>query len=153
MITVEISQEFQSQIDSELLEKCARTALCHQSVSQGAELTIVITTDEQLHDLNRQFLGIDAPTDVLSFGADFMDPESGSPYLGDIIISFPQAARQAAVGEHDPIAEVQLLVAHGVLHLLGYDHAHPAEKTAMWAAQREILDQVGLKDIEIPHSE
>ncbi|MCK7481783.1 MAG: rRNA maturation RNase YbeY [Candidatus Moduliflexus flocculans] len=104
--------------------------------------------------MNRDYLGIDAPTDVLSFPASEtdgsqIDPEAGSPYLGDILISLPYAARSAAQAGHPLEAEVQLLVVHGVLHLLGHDHAKVREKAKMWKAQAEILESLGLGHIKI----
>ena len=107
------------------------------------DLTLVIGSDDQLQELNRQYLGIDAPTDVLSFQADELDPETGRRYLGDVIISYPRAQAQAQAGGHAASAELQLLVVHGVLHLLGHDHGAPAEKEAMWALQAEVLQRLG----------
>ena len=149
MITLEISEGYQSQVESQRIEKAALTALKHQFVSEKAELTIVITDDEQINQLNLQYRDIDAPTDVLSFPADFLDPENEVPYLGDIIISFPRAKQQAEAGGHSTLAEMQLLTVHGVLHLLGYDHADPTGKNEMWVAQREILSQLGLESLKI----
>ncbi|MGH2523455.1 MAG: rRNA maturation RNase YbeY, partial [Anaerolineales bacterium] len=87
-------------------------------------------------------LGHDYPTDVLSFPSEETDPETGMRYFGDIAISFPHAHAQAAAGGHPVAAELQLLVVHGVLHLLGHDHAKRAEKARMWAAQAEILKKL-----------
>ena len=143
MITLEISEAYRTLVDSAALEEAAQAALRHQSAPEGASLTLVITDDAQLHALNRQYRGVDAPTDVLSFNADFTDPESDSPYLGDILISWERAAAQAAAGGHPVLDELRLLTVHGVLHLLGHDHADPEEKSRMWAAQNEILQQLG----------
>ena len=153
MITSEISEGYQSQVDADLIEKTAYSTLVHQSAHHDLEMAIVITNDEQLHALNRQFLDIDAPTDVLSFPADFTDPDNEAPYLGDILISFPRAAYQASIAGHAVMAEIQLLVVHGVLHLLGHDHAEPSEKAKMWSAQREIIQQLGLGNMKIPESD
>ena len=78
-----------------LLERAARATLIHQKRSADADLSIVLTDDKRLQKLNRDYLGIDAPTDVLSFPASESDPETGSPYLGDILISIPRAKAQA----------------------------------------------------------
>ncbi len=137
-------------LDVQLLDLAARAALAHQSAR--GDLSIVLTDDSQLQQLNRDFLDIDAPTDVLSFPASETDPESGTAYLGDVIISVPRAREQALGAAHPLDSEVQLLVVHGVLHLLGYDHAEPAEKSRMWAAQAAILRSIGLGDIEIRES-
>ena len=134
-------------VEGETLERAASAALDHEA-AQG-DISIVLTDDEQLHGLNRDYLGIDAPTDVLSFPAAETDPDTGQPYLGDILISLQRAARQAEAGGHSLAAEVQLLVVHGVLHLVGHDHAQPEEKARMWAAQAAILQTLGLGNIQI----
>jgi probable rRNA maturation factor len=122
-----------------LLKAAARRAL-HSAYSGGeADVTVLLTDDGQVQALNRQYLEIDAPTDVLSFPAGETDPDSGNLYLGDVIISYPRALAQAETGGHSVEAELQLLVVHGVLHLLGYDHAEEAEQAAMWAVQAEIM--------------
>ncbi len=134
-------------VASDFIERAAQKALAHQS-SDG-EITILLTDDAQLHQLNRDYLGIDSPTDVLSFPASETDPETGARYLGDIIISIPRAESQARAAGHPLEAEVQLLVVHGVLHLLGHDHAHAEEKSKMWKAQGEILETLGIGEIKI----
>ena len=150
MINVESKIDFLT----ELLERAARAALTHQEQSPDADLSVVLTDDARLQQLNRDYLGIDAPTDVLSFPASESDgsetdPETGSPYLGDILISIPRAKAQAKAAGHALESEVQLLVVHGVLHLLGHDHAKPKEKAKMWKAQSEILESLGLGRIQI----
>ena len=145
MITIETETKFQN----ELIERAVNTALEHQSESLDSELTIVLTDDSKIQVLNRDFLGLDAPTDVLSFPASETDPETGARYIGDIIISIPYAARSAEKAGHPVEAEVQLLVVHGVLHLLGHDHAEKEEKSQMWKAQSEILESLGLGNIKI----
>lgn len=127
-----------------LLERAARQALQRAGALPEADISIVLTGDEQLHALNRQFLDIDAPTDVLSFpGGEETDPDTKTPYLGDILISYPRAQAQAAAGGYPVGDELQLLTVHGVLHLLGYDHAEEAEKAEMWALQAAILNDLG----------
>ena len=132
-----------------LLERAALATLSHQKESPEADLTIVLADDAHLHELNRDYLGVDAPTDVLSFPASEMDPQTGSRYIGDIIISVPYAAKGAAKAGHPVESELQLLVVHGVLHLLGHDHAEPKEKAKMWKAQAEVLKSLGLGKIQV----
>lgn len=146
MIHIQPHPDF-SKID--VLEQTARAALDHQSVKDDVALSIILTDDEQLRVLNRDYLGIDSPTDVLSFPASEADPETGARYLGDILISVPRAAEQAKAAGHDLRSELQLLVIHGVLHLLGHDHAEAEEKAHMWAAQAEVLEGCGLGHIKI----
>ncbi|HUG34407.1 MAG TPA: rRNA maturation RNase YbeY [Anaerolineales bacterium] len=136
----------------ELVKRAARAALTHQERSPGADLSVVLTDDKHLHELNQDYLGMDAPTDVLSFPASESDPETGAPYLGDILISIPRAKAQAKAAGHALDTEVQLLVVHGVLHLLGHNHAKPGEKSKMWKAQAEILAELGLSGITIQES-
>ena len=133
----------------ELLERAAQAVLENASQPSESELSIILTDDARLHELNLNYLGVDAPTDVLSFPASETDPETGGHYIGDILISLPRAGAQAEAAGHALEAEVQLLVVHGVLHLLGHDHAEPEEKTRMWHAQAEILKSLGLNNIQI----
>ena len=144
---IHIESEFPALHD--LLERAANTALEHQAHSSDSELSIILTDDARLHELNLNYLGVDAPTDVLSFPASETDPETGAHYLGDILISLPRAQAQADAAGHPLEAELQLLVVHGVLHLLGHDHAQAEEKARMWKAQAEILEGLGLGRIQI----
>ncbi len=154
MIYIELKQDFSN---TALLEQAARLTLDTSTpVGSGfdfdlanADMSIVLTDDAQLRELNREYLGIDAPTDVLSFPSDEEDPETGTPYLGDILISIPRAAQQAEAAGHPVEAEVQLLVVHGTLHLLGHDHAEAAEKARMWQAQSEVMAKLGLSHIKV----
>jgi len=114
------------------------------------DLTIVLTGDEKLRQLNRDYLNLDSPTDVLSFPASEQDPETGTSYLGDVLISVPRAKIQADRAGHTLEEELQLLVVHGVLHLLGYDHASVRQKSGMWKAQDRVLADLGLSGIKIP---
>lgn len=145
MITIESKYD----VPQALVERAARLALKHQKESLEVNLSVVLTDSRKLRTLNRDYLGIDAPTDVLSFPASESDPQTGARYLGDILISVPYAARGARKAGHPLEAELQLLVVHGVLHLLGHDHAKPRTKSRMWKAQREILTELGLGDIQI----
>jgi probable rRNA maturation factor len=133
----------------DLLERAASATLEHEAQSLDSELSVILTDDARLHELNLNYLGVDAPTDVLSFPASETDPETGARYIGDILISIPRAQTQADAAGHSLEAEVQLLVVHGVLHLVGHDHAEAKEKARMWKAQAEILERLGLGQIQI----
>jgi probable rRNA maturation factor len=154
MIHIEVKKGFS---DVALLEHAARLTLDKTAplsdginfVPANADMTIVLTDDSQLHELNREYLGVDAPTDVLSFPAFESDPETGTPYLGDILISIPRAKKQAEAAGHSVEDEVQLLVVHGTLHLLGHDHAEAEEKARMWKAQAEVMSELGLSHIKV----
>jgi probable rRNA maturation factor len=149
MIFIELNPVLSQTMEIELVEKTALEALKHQSIPEPVDLTIVLSDDTQLQQLNLEYLGIDAPTDVLSFPAGETDPETGDLYLGDIIISVPRAALQANAAGHKTEQEVQLLIVHGVLHLLGHDHGELEEKARMWKAQGEILEILGLANIQV----
>jgi probable rRNA maturation factor len=135
---------------SRAVAEAAHQALTHCTAVDGAALTILLTDDDYLQQLNHQYRGEDRPTDVLSFPAG--EPVPGAPeadgYLGDIAISVPHAERQAEAQGHPAPAELQLLAVHGVLHLLGHDHLDAAEKATMWAEQAAILGELGLGDIQ-----
>ena len=136
--------------DGAFLKNAAQETLHYTNTPSTAELTIIITDDAQLHDLNHQYRGVDAPTDVLSFPAGETDLDSGGLYLGDILISYPRALAQATEGGHPIEDELQLLVVHGVLHLLGNDHTDEAEKASMWSTQTVILDRLGCTSVTSP---
>ena len=154
MINIDNQMDFR---ETALLERAALITL--ESVSPlnpdlgpesaHADMTIVLTDDRQLHELNLDYLGVDSPTDVLSFPAGEVDPETEALYLGDIAVSIPRATQQAQTGGHPLEAEVQLLVVHGTLHLLGYDHSTDEEKAVMWAEQARVLERLGLSRITI----
>ncbi len=143
-IDVQIDSAYTGQVSEEGLTRAATVALDYQSVREPTGLSIVVTGDGMLRRLNRTYRGVDAPTDVLAFGS--ADDPFASGYLGDVVISFPQAEAQARRAGHPLEAEFQLLVVHGVLHLLGHDHAEPdpSGKAEMWSAQAAILRELGL---------
>ena len=111
-----------------------------------AELSVLLTNDAQIHALNRRHRQQDKPTDVLSFpldeggGAD--GAVSGTRLLGDVVISLDTAARQARSRKRERLPEVRFLLAHGILHLLGYDHGNPREKREMDAMTRRLVGAV-----------
>ncbi len=127
------------------LRTAVTVTLRHEKHKLPAEITVLLTNDDQLQALNKEYRGINEPTDVLSFEAGETMPgmEEDERYLGDIVISVPTAERQARQGGHSLKAELQLLTVHGTLHLLGHDHEEPDEKDRMWWAQASILAQLG----------
>jgi probable rRNA maturation factor len=139
---VQIAARYRARVKPAVLRKAARAALDQQRINRRVELTIVVTGNAQLRALNRAFRQVDASTDVLSFSADDQ-PGPASGYLGDVVISYPQAKAQARSDGHPAEAELQLLVVHGVLHLLGHDHYDEAEKKVMWRAQAAVLKKLG----------
>jgi len=129
--------------DQDDLALAVQSVLKAEGCSEG-EVTVLLTDDAQIRELNRDYAGVDAPTDVLSFSAREGDPAfviapEAATYLGDIVISVPYAAHQAAEQGHSLAAELRLLVVHGTLHLLGYDHSTEEERAEMWRRQDSIL--------------
>ncbi len=124
-------------------------------------ISLVIADDETVHGLNRDYRGLDEPTDVLAFplwesrlgedddapvgngSIDGLPPDASAP-VGEVVISYPQAAKQARESRKLVRAEMALLVVHGVLHLIGYDHADDCEKQRMWAVQDNVLARVNM---------
>jgi len=119
--------------------------LAAEEVADGTAVTLLLAADDLLHELNREHRGVDGPTDVLSFASDDGEPFPGAPdpeeppYLGDIVISLPIAARQAAEAGLTPDLELRHLVVHGLLHILGYDHEVDADRVAMEAREESFL--------------
>ncbi len=116
------------------------SALLEATDLAEAELSLVLCDDAFIHALNRDYRGKDSPTDVLAFAqreGEGADPEDLT--LGDVVISIPTAARQAAQRDHSTAREVQVLLVHGFLHLLGYDHGDDAEEAEMQAAATKLL--------------
>jgi len=147
MIDIQIDPRFAGKVDEDRLRHLIAQALELEGRS-GGELTILITGDEQIQELNRRYRGVDAPTDVLSFGVvgdeeAFVTPPEASAYLGDIVVSYPRALEQAHEYGHSVEEEMDLLAVHGLLHLLGYDHETEAGRRAMWARQEHVLKMRG----------
>jgi probable rRNA maturation factor len=143
MENIHIAEQFDNEVDPGALEKAALLTLAEQSPAEEVNLSVVVEDNQQLHALNLEFLGVDSPTDVLSFFEDELDPETGERYLGDVIISYPQAQKQGSIAGHSTGSELDLLVVHGVLHLMGYDHSTDEEKEKMWEIQRKVLLKLG----------
>ena len=148
MILITVQDKFRELIADQILKSAAEAVLLECGLPDSPSLLIRITDDDELKTLNLQYRGIDNSTDVLSFPADFEDPDLGSRYLGDVVIAYPRAEEQAQKRGHFVEAELQLLVVHGTLHLLGYDHGEKTEKEEMWLIQSRILEVLGL-DIEV----
>lgn len=142
-IEVQVEPALSEAVAVEEIARAVRYVLEQEHQPEAAEVTVVIADDAQVRELNRAFRAVDSPTDVLAFPArsedGFVNPPELPPYLGDIVVSFPTAAAQAAEQGHSVEAELTLLVIHGCLHLLGYDHADENERDAMWARQDDLV--------------
>ena len=146
MFEIEIQNDAGYPINEGQLIEAAQWVLADHVPEQHCAMTVVISDDEHVAQLNRQYRGVDAPTDVLSFPAD--EPPIVLPdeprYLGDLVIAYPYAAAQAEREGHAIQESLVLLVVHGTLHLLGYDHDNMARRSEMWAAQARALNALNI---------
>ena len=154
-INVQIKRGLKSSISRGWLTGICKTALTEEKLTEPVEIECVITDDSTIQRLNKQFRNLNEPTDVLSFafkdiamgarGAGFPAVPEGPEVLGQIIISFPTAVRQAAEHSHSVDQELTMLVVHGMLHLLGYDHQVPADTRKMRQREKYIIKRLGEK--------
>ncbi|NJN81114.1 MAG: rRNA maturation RNase YbeY [Caldilineaceae bacterium] len=154
-IELQIDPEFFDEVDGASIVAAIDATLRHQQTGL-ANMSVVITDNREIQRLNNAYRGVNAPTDVLSFSNLERRPDALielaippelaaelGQYLGDIIIAFPYAAKQAADYGNSIDSELRLLAVHGTLHLLGYDHADPEQEAQMWAIQDEVLAHFG----------
>lgn len=143
-MTVEINNESGVEVDEAQIVRMAKFALAKMNVHPDAELSIVCSDEETMAKLHVDFMDEPGPTDVLSFPMDELrpgTPERPTPpgLLGDIVLCPSFAKGQADAAGHPLMDELLLLTTHGVLHLLGYDHAEPEEELEMFGLQKSIL--------------
>ena len=146
-IEISVEEEFQGSVDEDRARKIAQNVLNAEGVALPYEVSLVFTDSEMVQRLNRDYRGIDEPTDVLAFymlpqrevDDYFALPPDGVLRLGEVIISYPQAIEQAKEQEHSTEQELALLIIHGILHLLGYDHEQPEEGKRMRGREKELL--------------
>ena len=142
-ISVRVEPAFADLVSERPVKQIARKVLESEDVDDGSELSVVITGDETVQELNRRFRDRDETTDVLSFGpdngTDFATPPGTRRQLGEVVISFPTARRQADEAGHEVLDELLHLLAHGILHILGYDHEQPDEAEAMRKKEESVL--------------
>ena len=155
-VDIQVDNRFAAAVDTALIERTIAAVLAGESVTDPIEVSVLVGDDATLRGLNRDYRGIDAPTDVLSFadegsaGVDsahpsFVRPPDAPRYLGDIAISYERVAAQAEEYGHSPARELAYLTAHGVLHLLGYDHERGTDEAAAMRAREEAaMELLGL---------
>lgn len=145
-----------SQEQHDLVEHVLQFAAQKLQLADSTEMSVTLMNNPAIKRINAQYRGVDRATDVLSFAAEengdespiIMDPELAAELptnLGDLFVSMDKVAEQAKFLGHSPERELGFLVVHGFLHLNGYDHEQPADEKKMFALQREILDEYGLK--------
>jgi len=153
-LTIEIVNESGTAVDETALASVARYALDRLRIHPLAELSVLIVDEAAMTELHERWMGEPGPTDVLSFPMDELrppapvggtsgrggdDPGPDPALLGDVVLCPPVAAAQANQAGHSMQAELELLCAHGILHLLGYDHADPEEEAVMFGLQNQLL--------------
>ncbi|MCI7790677.1 MAG: rRNA maturation RNase YbeY [Lachnospiraceae bacterium] len=156
----ETNQELPFDVE-EIVNKVIEKALEQEKCPYEASVAVLLTDNEGIHVMNKEYRNIDRPTDVLSFPnvdyeepadfsgiedaiEDYFDPETGELCLGDIVISIDKVYEQAREYGHAPLREFAFLVAHSILHLLGYDHMETEEAKVMETKQEEILTSLGI---------
>ena len=152
-VDVQIDERFADAAGAELIERAVVQTLVGEGIAGTVQVSVLVTDDAALHALNRDYRGVDAPTDVLSFAAEeetsgpaFVLPPGTPRYLGDIAISYERVVAQAAEYGHSRERELAYLTAHGVLHLLGYDHERGTEDAVTMRAREEAtMDRLGLQ--------
>ncbi len=144
-MTIEISNESEISVDEARVLQLASFALNELKIHPKAELAIQFVNEAAMEVLHIQWMDEPGPTDVLSFPMDELRPGSESEItppglLGDIVVCPQVAIKQAETAGHETINEILLLTTHGILHLLGFDHAEPDEEREMFGLQKSILD-------------
>ena len=168
-VNVFVAPRYRRALPTGQIRAWAETALARLELLDTTGVDITVTDDAPVHELNRAYRGLDEPTDVLSFpytdraapgkhqGAlppastpeAFVLPEGEAASLGEIVIAFPYAQRHAVEKGCPAAHEVALLVVHGVLHLIGYDHEEPEERALMWARTAELLDALRIHGVPL----
>ena len=161
-INVLIEEGFEECLEASWLQSVAEQILVAQGADPSAELDLVITDQAKVQQLNLSYLGRDEPTDVLAFPMlpepiaegetqkdtpPFVVPPDGVTRLGEVIISYPQSVVQAEEHQHSVKKEIAILIIHGVLHLLGYDHDKPELEHQMRTREAEILNSIEEKSL------
>lgn len=141
---IDVNNETDVQVDEIEFAELSAFVLRELHVAEGAELSILFVDEQAMEELHVKWMDEPGPTDVLSFPMDELRPgtaDSPTPagLLGDVVLCPTVAAKQAVAAGHTPEEEMLLLTTHGILHLLGYDHAEPDEEKEMFALQRQLL--------------
>jgi probable rRNA maturation factor len=159
-MSIEVSNESGIDVSEEELISVARFVIKKLEVNPAAELSMVLLDSAAMADLHMRWMDLPGPTDVMSFPMDELEPggrpdspEPGPSMLGDIVLCPAFAGEQAATAGHSLGHELALLTVHGVLHLLGYDHAEPNEEKEMFALQGQLLEEWVADQVQAYHQE
>lgn len=135
-----------SKVGGKRLERVAETVFAEEKIKGESEVSLVFVGEKRIRNLNKTYRGIDRVTDVLSFEGenedDFISPEDGVSYLGEIFICLPRAKKQAREKEHSIEKEIDILLVHGLFHLLGYDHIKDEDYAVMNAKEEKTLKKL-----------
>ncbi len=142
-------------VNADRLIYAARLTLKQNEATDRGGITIVLTGDDEVRALNREYRHVDSVTDVLTFPAyplpdDIVQEMDEPPYLGDLVIAYPYTCAQAERLGHSPADSLSLLVVHGTLHLLGHDHDTPERRAAMWDVQANALRALSISEDIVP---
>lgn len=148
-IKLEIANEHDYVIPGNLI-KIVEETLEFLSIQRNTIISLAFLDEDEISRLYNKYYGYAQSTDVLSFNSNTVDPETGSLILGDILICFPFVEKQAISLNNSIDAEISLLIIHGILHLLGYDHIEDSMKNEMWTLQAEILARLKITINSIP---
>lgn len=161
-ISVQVDENFGDLVSDQWLEGTAQRVLALESPAPEAKVSVIVSSDQVVRDLNKRHRGLDENTDVLAFSfshqgeyhgehkpspqpderVNFVLPPGETESLGEVVISYPQAKRQAAQSGHPVLKELAILLTHGLLHLLGHDHAEPEKESVMRRIEAQVLAQV-----------
>jgi probable rRNA maturation factor len=148
MVNIKIHRLYRVDVKKEKIITAITSTLLNEKLDpQNIIVTVVISNDKFIKNLNDSYLHSNLVTDVLAFPAAENDPETNKLYLGDIILSFPQLKKQSNLNPNGLDGELSLLCVHGALHLLNYDHGTLLQKKKMWKKQTEIMAELGYSDI------
>ncbi|KAA9301851.1 MULTISPECIES: rRNA maturation RNase YbeY [Aerococcus] len=159
MLTIEFTDKTQAlkPEHAQMVQELLAYASDYLNLGEQTEMSVTIVDDEEIHEINKTYRGVDRPTDVISFAIndevadefEILELPEGMPYeLGDLFISLDRVKAQAEEYGHSFERELGFLTVHGFLHLNGYDHMTDDDEKEMFALQREILDNYGLKRSE-----
>ncbi len=143
MLNLILPNSYAKEINEARLWKVFKEAVSVLKLGDSASVTLRVTNNRVIRQFNCAWRGENTATDVLSFENAFEDPETGEHYLGDIMISYETARKQARAGDHSIQAEIEMLFAHGMLHLAGFDHANKEQWSQMTTLQDKILENLG----------
>lgn len=142
-MTLLIRNFTKNRISAKRLEKVTEAVIVEEKIKGGVEISLVFTGEKRIRNLNKTYRGVDRVTDVLSFEGenddDFVSPDEGVSYPGEIFICYPRAQRQAREKKHSIEKEIDILLVHGLFHLLGYDHIKDEDYMVMHKKEEKVI--------------